>query len=311
MNDKNRALETIAQLASDHQLSLQDIAAVLESPTQSNRSTVLVRVLSYLGGTFVFAGIGIFIALQWDDLGSIARIIVTLGPGLAAFALALLALHDQRYLAAVNPLLIISAIMLPMGMHVAFAELGSGGDWRIATMVTSATVGLQFGLTYLRYRRTDMLLFAVAFATIFLIVALDKLGMDDELIAVTVGASVTLAGIQIHRSKHNVVSPAFFLFGGWAFLWGCFDILENSAFEIIFLGMSCATVYLGVWIRSRTLNLIGTVAVLAYVAYFTHEHFASSLGWPIALIMFGLILIGVSAIAVRIDRKYIKGNSAA
>ena len=49
---------------------------------------VLVRVLGFLGGTFVFAGIGVFIALQWDDMNSAARIVVTLGSGLAAFILA-------------------------------------------------------------------------------------------------------------------------------------------------------------------------------------------------------------------------------
>ena len=67
-----RALQEISALARQHGLTLTDIAAALgqaPEPAQENRLRgILVRVLGFLGGTFVFAGIGVFIALQWDDM---------------------------------------------------------------------------------------------------------------------------------------------------------------------------------------------------------------------------------------------------
>jgi hypothetical protein len=51
---------------------------------------------------------------------------------------------------------------------------------------------------------------------------------------------------------------------------------------------------------------VATAGILAYTAWFTGEHFAESVGWPIALIIFGLLLIGLSALALRIDRNYVR-----
>ena len=84
-------------------------------------------------------------------------------------------------------------------------------------------------------------------------------------------------------------------------LLGLFSLLEESVLEI--LAAACDVVFLSTWIKSRSLFLVGTVAILAYVGYYTAEHFTDVVGWPIALILFGLILIGLSAVAFRINRK--------
>ena len=84
-------------------------------------------------------------------------------------------------------------------------------------------------------------------------------------------------------------------------LLGLFSLLEESVLEI--LGAACDVVFLSTWIKSRSLFLVGTVGILAYVGYYTAEHFTDVVGWPIALILFGLILIGLSAVAFRINRK--------
>ena len=65
-------------------------------------------------------------------------------------------------------------------------------------------------------------------------------------------------------------------------------------------------VYLSVTLHSRTLLFVATAAILAYTGWFTSEHFADSVGWPIALIIFGLLMIGLSALAFRIDRDYVR-----
>src|SRR6187397_135379 len=93
VEDRARALEQIAALARQHQLSAAEIGAALggtpAAPAERRGRNVLVRVLGFLGGTFVFAGIGVFIALQWDEMNSAARVIVTLGSGLAVFVMGL------------------------------------------------------------------------------------------------------------------------------------------------------------------------------------------------------------------------------
>jgi len=42
---------------------------------------------------------------------------------------------------------------------------------------------------------------------------------------------------------------------------------------------------LSVKVKSRTLLLVSTFALLGYLGYFTNQYFADILGWPIALII--------------------------
>ena len=84
-----------------------------------------------------------------------------------------------------------------------------------------------------------------------------------------------------------------------------FSLIKHSILEILFLGAACGVVFLSAWVKSRGLLAVGTVAILGYVGYYTSENFSDVVGWPIALMLFGLLLIGLSTVAFRIDRKYI------
>ena len=309
-NARTRALEDIAALARQHRFSTGEIAAAIgdaRAGAQDNRGrVVLVRVLAFLGGTFVFAGISVFIALQWSQMNSAARVVVTLGSGLAAFALAMLASREARFEKATTPLLLMAAVLEPTGMLVAFQEFGSGGDWRIAGLITSGVMALQFGATFGSLRRSTPLFFTVLFSTLFWCTALDLLDADDKLIALVVGASMVLSAVGIERTVHRDITPVWYLFGATAFLYGFFDLVERTPFEIAFVAAAAAFVYLSVALHSRTLLFVATIAVLAYTAWFTGEHFASSVGWPIALIVFGMFMIGLSTLAFRIDRDFVR-----
>ena len=83
-------------------------------------------------------------------------------------------------------------------------------------------------------------------------------------------------------------------------LYGLFDIVEGSPLELAFLLAAAGFVYLSVALHSRTLLFVATAAILSDTAWFTGEDFADSVGWPIALIIFGLFLIALSALALRI-----------
>jgi len=74
----------------------------------------------------------------------------------------------------------------------------------------------------------------------------------------------------------------------------------------VFLASAAGFVYLSVLLHSRTLLVASTLGILAYTGWFTGEHFADSVGWPLALIAFGIFMIGLSALAFRIDRDYVR-----
>jgi len=55
-------------------------------------------------------------------------------------------------------------------------------------------------------------------------------------------------------------------------------------------------------------RISSTVAILAYISYFTSEHFQDSLGWPLVHIVLGLVFIALSTIAIRINKRYISSS---
>jgi hypothetical protein len=310
VDERVRALEEIRALARAHGLSAAEVAAAIEPPSAGTAARpgqgVLVHVLGVLGGTFVFAGVGVFIALQWSELNSAARVLVTLGSGLIAFVLAVLGTRDPRFDKAATPLFLTAAILEPGGMIVAFEEFGSGGDWRLASLVTSGAMGAQFALTFAARQRSTLLFLTILFGTAFFWTALDLLDADSTLISLVLGASMLLAAVGADRSGFSGITPFWYFAGATSLLYGFFDMVEGTPLEITFLAVAAGFVYASVLLHSRTLLAVATLAILAYTAYFTGEHFVDSVGWPLALVAFGLVLIALSALAVRIDRTYVR-----
>ncbi len=313
MDDRTRALQDIAAIARQHGISAGEIAGALgEMPAttaEGRRRAVLVRVLGFLGGTFVFAGIGVFIALQWDGMSSAARVVATLGPGIAAFVLALLARREARFEKATTPMFLVAAALEPTGMLVAFDEFGSGGDWRVAGLVTAATMTLQFAAVFAALRRSTPLFLVVFFANLFAWTTFDLLDIDGKVTALVLGGATFLGAVQIDRTSHRDITPPWYFFGAAAFLSGLFELVEHTPFEILFLACAAGFVYVSVLLHSRTLLVVATLAILAYTGWFTGQHFADSIGWPLALIAFGLFMIGLSALAFRIDRDYVRRDA--
>jgi hypothetical protein len=311
MDDRARALAEILTLARRHGFSTQEIIESLGEGTPATsgaRRGILVRVLGVIGGTFVFAGVGVFVALQWEAMNSVARVVITLGSGIAAFIMAVLAARDIRYDKAATPLFLMASALQPTGLLVLFSEFGSGGDWRWASLATSGILALQFAATFAAVRRSTVVFMAVFFGALFFWTGFDMLDVDGSFVGLVLGASLVLVAIGVDRTPHRVVTPVWYLFGATGMLYGLFDIVDGTPLELGFLLAAAGFVYLSVMLHSRTLLFVATAAILSYTAWFTGEYFADSVGWPIALIIFGLVLIGLSALALRIDRDYVRAR---
>ena len=310
MESKRQAMERILEIAHQHGLTPADIETAFSDTGESKEpsSSILGRILGYLGGTFIFAGLSIFISLNWADMNTAARIIVTLGSGIAVFIMALVASGDERYVRVRTPLYLIAAALQPVGILIAIDELSSLGDWHHAAMLTAAIMTVQQTAVFWQKRDTTLLFTSLFFALWFFGVTLDLLNVGDELIALILGTSIVSLCVGLERTPHKGMNPFWYLLGSSLFLYGLFDLLQHTAIELAFLGAACACVFLSTWLRSRTLLFTSTVAILAYLSYFTSEHFLESLGWPLVLIVLGLVFMALSTIAIRINKRYISNS---
>ncbi len=307
MTAKEQALRQIADIAREHGLTSDDILTHLSPAEQGSdsKSSILTRLLAYLGGIFVLAGLGVFIEMQWEVMNSFARITVTLGSGIAAFVMALVAAGDERREKTATPLFLVAALLQPMGILVAINEFSRGGDERHAFLLTASVLLIQQALAFFKTRRTVLLFTSLIFGVWLYGTAMDLAALDEDLIFLTLGLSVLLISYSIDQTRHAVITPFWYFVSSSAMLIGLFSLLKDTAIEILFLGASCGLVFLSTWFKSRSLLFVGTVAILGYVGYYTAENFSDVVGWPIALILFGLLLIGLSAAAFGISRKYI------
>lgn len=308
MNHRQDALAEIVDIARRNELTVGDVVDAMRSGAPEavrDSGGIARRLLAYVGGIFVFAGLAVYIAAFWEDMNSAARIIVTLGSGVTALILAVLLTDRDGLARSATPLFMIAAWLQPTGVLVAFDELGTGGDPQHAALAATTVMLLQQLLVMQRFRRPVLGFLALAFGTLTFGNAFDLMGLDQEVNAVIMGLSLLLLSHGIDRTRYRVITPFWYFLGGVAMLWGAFELLENTRVHVLYLGLAAFTIYASTVVRSRSLLFVATVAMIGYLGYFTAEYFADSTGWPVALIFMGLVLIGLSALALRINRKYI------
>src|SRR5690606_11031226 len=121
MTSREDAFNQIISLAEAHHISADEIDAALvknNADTSAKQTTLMVKLFYYIGSVFVFSGIGLFVSMSWDDIGSFSRVLLTLGPGLICFVLGCLSTAEERHAEASLPLWLIAALLQPTGLFV-------------------------------------------------------------------------------------------------------------------------------------------------------------------------------------------------
>jgi len=303
-SERETALAQIVSLADKHGIAADEIAkhmAVVK--TSARQGSIVKTLLGYTGGTFVFAGIGLLVSMIWDDIGAGQRVVITLGAGIVAFVIAMLCHRDLRYEKAATPLFLVATSMQPTGLFVFLDEfVPRTGDPVLAVLLVFATVAIQQGLAFLQLRRASLLFLALIFWLAFLGTTLEWLDVDGKYIAIMVGLSALFLTHWANGRGYHAITPFWYFFGGGTFLGGVFAAVEGGSLEIIYLGINGFLVFLSIRLASRSLLFVSVAGLICYLSYFTYEYFADVIGWPIALIVMGLTMIGVSAYALRLGR---------
>jgi len=309
MTDRQDALIEVVDTIKRHGLTLDEISAALGGSTEfkvERSSSILSRLFGYIGGVFVFAGLVIYVSMRWDDLNSVGRIVLTLGTGFCAFVLALVCATDRRYERAATPLFLVAGLLQPTGILVMMHEYSRGGDPAYGVLFMNLVMGVQQGCAFWAKQRTVLALTTIIFALGFFTVAFDLLDLDHDLIGVTLGVSLVCVGWSLDHSRHKALAPLCYFVGSILFLTASWHWLRQSSIEMLFLGLACGVIFISTVARSRTLLLVGTLALIGYIGDFIAEHFAHNLNAPLAVMLTGFILIAFGVLAVKINNKYIR-----
>lgn len=309
MANRQDAIEDITALMRNHGITLDDLAAALKGGPEvkaKQGGSILARLFGYIGGLFIIAGMAFFIAMQWDDMNTASRILVTLGSGFCVFVMAVTCTTRENLEKAATPLFLLAALLEPTGIIVTLQEFSRGGNPAHGMLFMCCVMAIQQGFTFWAKDRTVLALTTIFFGCGFFAIAFDLMRIDENLIGVVMGLSLTCIAYSLGKSKHKSISPLCYFLGPVFFLVAVWDWLDDKPYEILFLGLCCGLIFLSTVVRSGTLLAVGTLATLGYVGYFMSEHFPNSLAGPIGLMVLGAMLIGAGVLAVKINNKYIK-----
>jgi hypothetical protein len=309
MSAREDALVEVVDLIKRHGLTVAEVSEALEGGKEfkARRSgSILSRLFGYVGGIFVFVGLAIYVGMRWDDLNSIGRILLTLGTGFCAFVMALVCTTDQRFERASTPLFLVAALLQPTGIVVMLNEYSRGGDPAYGLLFMNSVMAVQQGCAFWSRQRAVLALSTIIFTLGFFTIAFDLMHIGHDLIGVAVGASLCCVGWSLDTSRHKSIAPLCYFFGAVIFLSAAYHWLRHSPIELLFLGLACGCIFLSTVARSRTLLLVGTLALIGYLGDFIAEHFAHNLNAPLLVMLIGFLLIGLGVVAVQINNKYIK-----
>lgn len=309
MPNKQEALQEIVTIVQNNQLTVKEVMAALtdtQTITVQRSSSILSRLFVYIGSILAFAGICIFIGMQWDQFTSGARIAVTLGTGFAVFLFALVAIDHPKYDRSATPLLLMAALFQPTGIFVMLHEYSPENEPLHSVLFMSTVMLIQQGAIFCQLKRTTLAFTSIFFGCSFFITAMELLEIDENLISLIIGTSLMCISWALNNSPHRAISAFWYLIGSIALLIPAFDLLQDTPFEVLYLGLTALMIYISTAAHSRTLLLTGTLSMLAYISYFTYEHFSDTLGWPLVLIICGAAFMAIGSIAIRINTRYIR-----
>lgn len=294
----------------------------LNVPTRSNHRVNSSEVLYYIGGAIVFLGIAIMVAGSWEALSSFSRILATLGSGIVAYVLGSFFIKEERFGSLSSAFFLISALVLPIGLFTVYQTAGLPIEGGLTQILITFVLTAVFGLSYWFYRKIIFTLFTIIFSTgLFLSVTSTLLGGHPTFgyqiylyQILVVGLSYLLLGYQFASNpEHRPLTSWLYSFGclavfGAALALGGWSPDQNAAWEVLFPGLVFGAIFLGIHLRSRSLLFWGAVFLMGYILKITAEYFSEGLGWPLALVIAGLSLIGVGYYIFYLNRKYLSAQ---
>jgi hypothetical protein len=281
----------------------------------------LSEIFYYLGALIIFLGISVLVGQNWEALNSITRVLLTLGAGVVFYVVGVALVNNKISDKISVPFFLLSGFLIPSGLYILFdsVKVNSFSVW-LHTFIWGISF-LFFWLSEVYFRKIILTLFTCIFGLFFFFALTDwvlgaaELKLEYNYFAyrvLTAGFVYLILGYIYQENNFRSVLVWFLnlaglgMFLGASMYVGGFKPEQNIFWELLFPFLAFGAIYLSTIIKSRAYLIIGTLFLMGYFGKITTEYFSDSLGWPITLIVIGLLMIGIGYWSVQINRKYFK-----
>lgn len=327
MDGRDQLIASIQQAAAQKILSREDVIAAYDrgvgiertSSDSSPARVSIAQILYAVGGLVVVMGIFTMVWQSWDFLGSLVRILVSLGSGIVAYVVGALLHRAKRYDGVSQAFFLISGAVMPTGLAVALYEAGVEVTSYAWQSVVSLLVCAMFAASLLIFRKVVFAIYTTAFAT-WLFFAVTSLLVSGQPQFITwdfsgyrwliVGLAYILVGAGLRQYNSNYLMQWYyglgiFTFLGAALMLGGWEPNQRIIWELVFPLLCFAALFLSVYLKSRAFLIFGALYLILFIMKITGEYFSDTFGWPLALVVSGLSLIGIGYGAVYLNKNYL------
>lgn len=282
VTDKPSALENIARLMHNYDITPAEVEAAFHAPAsrlepaKRSRGDIAKTLFTYLGAIFILAGISTYIGTFWVSMGSVMRVVVTLGVGYILLIVLVSALHEEKFPRLILPLALVTVFMMTSGWFVFIHEAFPRGDnWRAAALFVFGVMALHQGALFGKYRHTVLAFTALFFVYGFMHLGLDLLGVPYAYIAIALGASLFLVATALEDTSHRTLAEPALLIGICWLNGGLFDriaIATSANWASLIIGVCLIFTAYGLHKAGRYSRLTGlgyfVGSIMAYSGLF-------------------------------------------
>ncbi len=321
--DKQQIISFITEQVREGKITKADLFAITDggvpaSEVKEHASKNLITTFYSIGTIIALIGVSILVGQHWDEIGFIGRILVSLGISLVTYVSALLLTKpSQNTLSQV--MFTISAALAPLGVYVMLKEANIVMDTSVQ-IATALSLTFIYGVAFWISRKNVLVLLSIGFATWAYFAGLKNFldyNFTSDLTkwaSMLLGFSYILVGYGYYKAvlpvddtdkkQKNSVRGILYALGTFAILLA--GISVGDYFDIIFIAFIFAAFYGSVFLKSRGMLILGALFLVAHIIKLTSKYFVGSIGWPIALIGVGFLVIGVGYFTFYLNKRFLR-----
>jgi uncharacterized membrane protein len=323
----NWVLSELSALAKNGLITKEQVLSIFETPQTSQPASEkpskinLQKILYYVGGFIVLAGIVIFIAQFWHDMNQLTKTVVTLGPAVAAYSLGYyFYLKGSKDFG--HAFLIISAALFPLGIGTTLDTIGISATHLGGLNINIAVLFLIYFVSYYSLRAAVFLPLTILAASGLFFTFTNYLfennvpieHFDQYRIAI-LGLSWLCFAYYFSTKEMKFMTNIMYFFGLSAFLGSTASLQgyypkANLFWELAFPFLIILAFYGSIKLQSRVFLVVATLFTIGEILKLTAEYFSEGLGWPISLIIAGLVIMGVSYLSFELNKRFLKPASS-
>jgi MFS family permease len=274
----------------------------------------LINVFYGIGAIIALVGVVILVEQNWNEIGFLGRVLVTMGISVVTYIAAfLLNKPPQKVISQV--MFTISGALAPLGIYVLLNEANISFGWPFQFYAACA-LSIIFGFSLWATRKNILVLLTVGFASwayysfvlkIFGNSNYDLLKWASMLlgfsyIMISYGYQSYQAEDPSEEKEKTAIKNVLYGFGTLFIL--AAGISVGGLFDLIFIAIIFGAFYGSVFLKSRAMLTFASLFLMAHIAKLTSDYFVDSIGWPVALIIIGFLVIGVGYMAFALNKRY-------